>query len=242
MNKDWATEYRMPVLLQALSVIRIMRTTLLLQLLFFTKTLWCQASIETKYDVTIKLPSYITSKTIDTLFILDTKTNIQTKHFDLKQKEQIVVLGKLTKGKYLLTLAGQGYLIEQYPIVVCSKCDSSLDLSKFPNQRTLTKEMWNLVAVGPGYVGGNYQIRADFLSNFSKEEIQELKTIKQFRVEGFLTSALEVCDLSFVNTKLKDSQKTLIIRGLMNLKNWQSARTNGRPVDGKFIFENLRLR
>lgn len=219
-----------------------MKTTLLLYLLICTKFVLGQTSTAPKYNATFKLPVYVNNGTIDTVFVFNIKTKTQTKFLKLKQKGQTIVLDEFKTGKYLLTLAGTGYLIKEYPFVVCSKCTNIIDLTKFPNQRILTSDKFNLVAVDPSYVGGDAQLKTDFLNSYTKEEIQILKSIKQFKIQAFLTSKLEVCDITFIDTILEDSKKELLIKGLKNLRNWNSARTNGQSVDGRFIIDNLHLK
>ena len=147
---------------------------------------------------------------------------------------------KISQGFYLITIKAKGFNFRKTDYVaVCSLCENKVQLGCFSqvNKNVLLYLPMN----SPFYNGGRTALKNDFRNALTEKEISQLSEINQFTIKFFVTKTGELSDVLIEGENLSKREKSLLLKAIRNLKNWNVATVNVNAGDGFVLLKSSEL-
>jgi hypothetical protein len=177
----------------------------------------------------------------DTVYLV-TKPKQTVKVFtNVSTSDSVFLLPDIPVGKYWLRFSADKYCVMPFPIVACSKCDNHFEFFAAPKNSGDNCDIFSMVEISPNYLGGNKALSKDFQRLLSKKERKQLKSLADFKVHFYLTKQKAISDVSLLPDDLPQEVKSVLIKGLAGLSNWNPAIQNGRVVDAEITLDKQAL-
>jgi hypothetical protein len=172
---------------------------------------------------------------LDTVFLNSTFTKTDKIYTSIRTSDTSFVIADVSIGKHLLLFSTSSFCIFPLQIVVCSKCDNRFFFYATPRNQGDNCNVFESVELEVGYKDGNKGLARDFLSTLSHKEKRQLKESSDFSVHFYVTKTKTISDISITSSSLSQELKNIILKGLMNARQWAPAILNGRVSDEEFV-------
>ena len=224
-----------------------MRPLLLYTFLFFCTCSYGQDT--SKYIVSLKFENLINAKKIqiiDSIYILDVNNSTNKILENIRIVDGIAQIKDFSKGEYKFEFRSKDFTTPNYPILICSKCQNRLTVFIYPKSENKNPWLFNSMQIWPHYKDRSIDLRNDFFSKLTNSEKEILSNFsKTFSIDFIVLRSGEITDVQINDTnKIPENIKSIILKGLDGLKNWETAIVNGQHTDGtyslkrKILFED----